>query len=128
MFRRSIVAAAGFQAAAILAPCHAGAQSSNPPEKLTVDIAEHALAPGTTREAAEAWLRYWGIQYDAVSPEKCCFLLGTREFPAGTRSILEGGKVYPTDAISADIIQVYIFLDADNRVLRVLTETAVAME
>ena len=128
IFRRSIVVAAAIQAAAILAPGHADAQSSSPREELTVVIAEHALTPGTTREAAEAWLRYWGIDYDDVPPEKCCFLLGKRELPAGTKSILEGGKAYPSDGISADIIEVYIFFDADNRVLRVLTETAVATE
>lgn len=128
IFRRSIVVAAVIQAAVILAPCHAGAQSSSPSERLTADIAEHALAPGTTRDAAEAWLRHWGIDYDDVSLEKCCFLLGKPELPAGTRSILEGGKVYPFGGISADIIEVYIFFDADNRVLRVLTTTAVATE
>ena len=118
----------GMLAAVVVAPRHTGAQSSGAAERLTGDIAEHALAPGTTKEAAEAWFRYWEIRYDVVPPGNCCTWLGTRAIPAGAKSVLEGTKLYSTDAISADIVWVYVFLGADNRVLRVMAEEGSMIE
>jgi hypothetical protein len=120
--RRSISIAAAVLAALIVAPRYTSAQSSKPTKKLTANVAEHALAPGTTEDAAEAWLQHWGIKYDVVPPENCCYWLGTRKIPAETKIVLAGYRIYPIDAISADIVSVYVFLDADNMVLRVMAE------
>jgi hypothetical protein len=86
------------------------------------------LAPGTTKAAAEAWLRYWEIRYDVVPPENCCFALGNRKIPAGAKSVLAGARIYPFGAISADIVEVYVFFDTDDRVLRVMAEDGIVTE
>jgi hypothetical protein len=120
--RRSIIGAAVALAAVVLVSHRLQAQSSEPTEKLTVDIAEHALAPGTTKDAAEAWLKYWRVNYLLFPPKKYYFFFGKREPPPGTKSVLIGDKAYPSGATWARIIQVFIFLDAGDTVLGVLAE------
>jgi hypothetical protein len=122
VFRRSIIVTAIITAAAICAPCRALAQSVIPTEKLTVEIAEHALAPGTTKDAAEAWLRYWAVDYLLFPPEKYYRFFGRQQPPSGTKAVLIGDKAYPSGAMSAQIIRVFVFLDAGDAVLGVRAE------
>ena len=51
-----------------IAPSHVFAQSSEATEQLTTAIAEKALVPGTSREAAEAWMRYWKLKSGSFLP------------------------------------------------------------
>jgi hypothetical protein len=98
-----------------MAPVHALAQSSEATQRLTTAIAEKALAPGTTKKAAAAWMRYWKLTTGAflgASPRE----FGIKSVP-DTASVLKGWVMYPDDAISATIIQVFIFLDAGDRVI-----------
>ena len=84
---------------------------------LTVEIAERALLPGTTREAAEAWLRYWNVDF-RFSPT-LGFHSGWERLPppAGAFGVLEGTDYASWDGVSGLLIQVYIYLDATDRVL-----------
>ena len=68
MLSRRSFAKAMLLASVIVVPLQALAQSSGATEELTVDIAERALAPGTTREAAEAWMRYWKLNSGTFLP------------------------------------------------------------
>jgi hypothetical protein len=113
-FRRQIVKAI-LRAPVALAPLSARAQVLG--TGLTVEIAERALLPGTTREAAEAWLRYWNVDF-RFSPT-----LGYHSAweglppPAGALGVLEGTDYASWDGVSGVLIEGYIYLDATDRVL-----------
>jgi hypothetical protein len=106
-----------------IAPLGALAQSSGPTEELTVNIAERALAPGTTREAAEAWLRYWKVDFRAVSAARFSEIYRKSPLPAGAATVLSGSSpLVALNAAAWRCIEVTIYLGADNRVLMTVAE------
>jgi len=106
-----------------LAPLGALAQSSGPTEELTVDIAERALAPGTTRKAAEAWLRYWRVDFFEYSAVKFSQIYPKSPLPAGTVTVLSGSSpLVMLNAAAARGVEVTIYLGADDRVLTIVAE------
>jgi len=115
----------------MLGPAGGRAQSTPPPpatQELTVDIAEKALAPGTTRAAAEAWLRYWSVNAYPISPEDCRFLFKIKPLP-GTAQVLWGSsRIHMISAISWHFVDVYIFLDAQDRVVGTVALDGIGME
>src|SRR5262245_37418004 len=106
-------------AAVMSVPPHLQAQSSAPREEMTAEIAEHALAPGTTLDAAKAWLEYWDQGYAYYSVDRFAPLFQGVPTPAGTASVLTSRSRYIySDAVSGSWIEIYIYLTADNRVLK----------
>jgi hypothetical protein len=124
MLSRRSFAKAMLLASVTVVPLQALAQSSGTTEELTVDIAERALAPGTTREAAEAWMRYWKLNSGTFLPGWGSEI---KSMP-GTVDVLKGWVMYPQDAISVRIISVFIFLDADDRVLGIAASDGYGIE
>src|SRR5262245_56399722 len=115
----SLVASAIALTAIVAAPLHLQAQSSAPREEMTAEIAQHALAPGTTLDAVKAWLEYWGQGYAYYSVVRFAPLFRGVPTPAGTASVLTSRSRYIySDAVSGSWIEIYIYLTADNRVLK----------
>ena len=66
---------------------------------------------------AEAWLRYWDLRPDFITPDIFIRVYGKRLPAPGTARILMGSGLYPTDPISGDTIGVFVYLDAGDKVL-----------
>jgi hypothetical protein len=108
----------------VLGPLVAVAQSpgsAGPTELLTVRIAEHALAPGTTRAATEAWLKHWRVDYEFVSPPECIEIHDYSSkiaLPAGTAAVLEGrSPLVELNRAAWSFVALCIYLDAEQRVI-----------